>query len=131
VNSRLGSGLEEEGPKAKLHIKVAVLDTSINLKHFDFKGQYKTGQIKSVRSWVDRAGGAEDPKAGDISGHGTFIASLLLNLGPQINLYVAQVSKSKDFKKGTSENITNVSTHQPSLRARGRRLCQRLTTAYF
>ncbi|KAH6972214.1 peptidase S8/S53 domain-containing protein [Ilyonectria sp. MPI-CAGE-AT-0026] len=97
----------EKARQNELRVKIAVLDTGIDLKHMDFRGEYKDGRIKSVRSWVDGADGMEDSEAGDSSGHGTFIASLLLDLGPPIDLYVARVSKSKNFKQGTSENIAN------------------------
>lgn len=90
-------------------MKVALLDTGIDLQHSYFEGQYPSGRLKSVRSWVDGQEGAEDQKGGDISGHGTFIASLLLDLCPNIDLYVARISKSREFKKGTSLNVANVS----------------------
>ncbi|CZR66937.1 uncharacterized protein PAC_16838 [Phialocephala subalpina] len=98
-------------PASKLvsdrRVKVALLDTRINLKHSYFEGEYLSGRIKSVRSWVDGKEGAEDWDSGDESGHGTFIASLLLDLCPTIDLYVVRISKSRNFKKGTSVNVGN------------------------
>ncbi|KAH7116516.1 hypothetical protein B0J13DRAFT_205612 [Dactylonectria estremocensis] len=41
---------EEKDASDTVRVKVAVLDTGIDLKHIDFDGQYKTRQIKSVRS---------------------------------------------------------------------------------
>jgi len=90
-------------------VKVALLDTGIDLKHSYFEGEYPTGRIKSVRSWVDGKEGVEDRDGGDVSGHGTFIASILLSLGPTIDLYIARVTKSRHFKKGASLNVANVS----------------------
>lgn len=90
-------------------VKVALLDTGIDLQHSYFEGEYLSGRIKSVRSWVDGKKAAEDRDGGDVSGHGTFIASLLLDLCPAIDIYVARISKSRNFKKGTSENVANVS----------------------
>jgi subtilisin family serine protease len=90
-------------------VKVALLDTGIDLKHSYFEGEYPSGRVKSVRSWVDGKEGAEDGDGGDESGHGTFIASLLLDLCPTIDLYIARISKSRNFKKGTSVNVVNVS----------------------
>ncbi|KAH7116515.1 peptidase S8/S53 domain-containing protein, partial [Dactylonectria estremocensis] len=43
----------------------------------------------------------------DSSGHGTFISSLLLDLGPRIDLCVARISESGDFRKGISNNIAD------------------------
>lgn len=90
-------------------MKVALLDTGVDLSHQDFYDEYPNNRIKSVRSWVDDKGGVEDPRGGDDCGHGTFIASLLLYLGPNIDLYVARVSKSRKFQKGISMNVANVS----------------------
>ncbi|KAI1735420.1 hypothetical protein F4680DRAFT_435188 [Xylaria scruposa] len=103
INDRIGKKIA----KLPRRVKVALLDTGIDLKHAYFDGEYSSGRIKSVRSWVDDKAGAEDPDGGDQSGHGTFIASLLLDLGPNIDLFVARVSKLRGFQKGTAMNVAN------------------------
>lgn len=101
-------GKKSKSPSSR-RVKVALLDTGIDLKHADFSYEYPSGRIKSVRSWVDGNEGSENQDGGDESGHGTFIASLLLSLVPNIDLYVARISKSRIFQKGTTINIANVS----------------------
>ncbi|KFG83178.1 hypothetical protein MANI_002863 [Metarhizium anisopliae] len=88
-------------------VKVALLDTGVDLKHSYFDNQYPDGQIKSIRSWIGGKDGVEDKDGGDFSGHGTFIASILLKYGPNIDLYVARVAGTRRFRRGTSENVAN------------------------
>ncbi|KAI0544648.1 hypothetical protein F4679DRAFT_564149 [Xylaria curta] len=104
IHDRIGKIAELPSSR---RVRVALLDTGIDLKHAYFDGEYSSGRIKSVRSWVDGKAGAEDQHGGDESGHGTFIASLMLKLGPNIDLYIARVSKSRRFRKGTALNIAN------------------------
>ncbi|KAK4076881.1 hypothetical protein Purlil1_12536 [Purpureocillium lilacinum] len=104
IDDRIGKLAHLSSPR---RVKVALLDTGIDLKHAYFDGEYPCGRIKSVRSWVDGKEGAEEQQGGDESGHGTFIASLLLSLGPNVDLYVARVSKSRSFRKGTAMNVAN------------------------
>ncbi len=99
---------ERIGLQPTHRVKVALLDTGIDLEHAYFDKQYPHGRIKSVCSWVDGKEGVEDAWGGDESGHGTFIASLLLDLAPNIDLYVARISKSRGFRKGTALNVANV-----------------------
>jgi subtilisin family serine protease len=97
-------------------VKVALLDTGIDINHIDFEGEYQVGRIKSIRSWVDDNKGKELPMDGDESGHGTFISSLLLDLAPNIHLYVARITKTRRVKgrSGDFDHIASVS-HPSSL----------------
>jgi hypothetical protein len=107
IKERIGKSSSQ--PPGGHRVKVAILDTGIDLNHSYFDGEYKAGRIQNIASFVDGKNGDEDKNCGDESGHGTFVASLLLSHGPHIDLYVAKVSKSRAFKKGTIENVKNVS----------------------
>ncbi len=107
IEERIGKPSSQ--PPGGRRVKVAVLDTGIDLNHSYFDDEYKAGRIQNIASFVDGKNGEEDKNSGDESGHGTFVASLLLSHGLHIDLYVAKISKSRAFKKGTTENVKNVS----------------------
>jgi len=70
-------------------IRIAVLDTGIDLEHPGIA--VSKAEIMSCCSWV-----AGDPSTGDICGHGTHIASVILRMAPWAHLYVARVFRNGD-----------------------------------
>ncbi|GFF44406.1 uncharacterized protein PAC_01091 [Aspergillus udagawae] len=79
-------------------VKIAILDTGIDLKN-DFIRVNKT-RIKGLESWID-----DGNKSGDLFGHGTHTAGLLLRVAPTADIYVARVVANKHLDK--PENIAN------------------------
>ena len=69
-------------------IKVAVLDTWVDMGHPSIKGQ-----IKEYRSFVK-----DEIDPVDKAGHGTHIAGVLLDLTTNVDLYVGEVSTTKKFE---------------------------------
>ncbi len=67
-------------------LKVAVLDTGIDITHPHFDGE---GRLKTRRSWVTSAADA------DSCGHGTHILSTILRLTRNVDVYVAKISEGK------------------------------------
>ncbi|KAK8131810.1 hypothetical protein PG984_008248 [Apiospora sp. TS-2023a] len=63
------------------------------------------GQIAKVCNWVDGQNGKEDWDAGDTSGHGTHVASIILRMVPNVDLYVARVTKGRELSGSEAENI--------------------------
>ncbi|MCJ1249359.1 hypothetical protein MMC30_006582 [Trapelia coarctata] len=93
-NSRTQSLLAQARKPLGRRVKIAILDTGIDLTHPDFSkldedhpeyGIYKD-RVKGCQSFVSSK--TED---GDSSGHGTHSAALLLKLAPKANVYVARV----------------------------------------
>ncbi|KAL8310440.1 hypothetical protein RB597_010326 [Gaeumannomyces tritici] len=70
-------------------VKIAVLDTGVDLKHMDIKPEKQ--RIIKTYNWVDETC-SHDVSDGD--GHGTFIASLLLDYARHSQLYVAKIAES-------------------------------------
>lgn len=97
----------EEYSASAPRVKVALLDTGIDMGHDFFDGEYPDGSIKSIRSWVDGGRGVETPHGGDECGHGTFVANLLLELNPNIDLYVARVTKSGNFEGDFASEVAD------------------------
>ncbi|KAF1985820.1 subtilisin-like protein [Aulographum hederae CBS 113979] len=70
-------------------VKIAVLDTGIDRTHPEMQNE----RIKSVRSWVEGHNGEEeDLQGGDVAGHGTHTTSILLDLAPDADIYVARIA---------------------------------------
>ncbi|PMC34129.1 hypothetical protein CJ195_24535 [Bacillus sp. UMB0899] len=100
------SSLHEDGLKGE-NVKIAVLDTGIDLEHKDLK-------VIASQNFVDEEN-LDDPSAADVNGHGTKISGIigakennfgLLGIAPNSDLYVGKVSndlgyaKSSDLIKG-------------------------------
>lgn len=70
-------------------LKVAILDTGINAAHLEF---YEESRIKAFKSWT-----AGQPDV-DISGHGTHIASTILSLTLNVDLYIGKVTETNTLE---------------------------------
>ena len=79
-------------------VKIAILDTGIDLTHpeFDEVDSYYPGhgvprrERVEWRSFVNSEGNSDD------DGHGTHSAALLLRLAPKAKIFVAQVVEGRD-----------------------------------
>jgi hypothetical protein len=117
-----------EADSFKNLIKVAIIDTGCNLDHDKIKphlewqrrkddGQRKFEyQLPGIWGWKDFVDEDPDPSHGSMKdtshdGHGTFMAYLLLETMPMLQVFIARVfdgSKSSDPK--TSTRVTDVCT---------------------
>ncbi|KAL8364522.1 hypothetical protein RB595_003685 [Gaeumannomyces hyphopodioides] len=77
---------EEPGTTAR--IKVAILDTGLDLTHPTIKNDCR-GRIKEWKSWLPGRAGTN---VCDASGHGTHVAALLLDIAPESDVYIAQIA---------------------------------------
>lgn len=75
-------------------VKVAILDSGIDTQHTDIDAL--SDRIKSIRSWVDGKAGVEDWSGGDVSGHGTHVSGIILDLAPDVDIYVARITKTRE-----------------------------------
>lgn len=86
-------------------VKVAILDTGLDMGHHSIRARKE--RIKDVRTWVDGLGGKEDRRAGDSSGHGTYIANLLLDVAPDTDIYVARIAESSPIQPSEIAKVTS------------------------
>lgn len=77
------------GRSSKERIKVAVLDSGINIDSFG--DMVKEERIKATRSFIE-----SDPKR-DQTGHGTHIAAIIFQLASNVDLYIGQVTNSTEL----------------------------------
>lgn len=72
------------------HVKVAIIDTGIDLNHPDI--QAFADNIKAKHNWL-----RDSTKAtvNDINGHGTFVAGLAFDYAPDAEIYIAEVADRK------------------------------------
>ena len=81
-------------------VKIAILDTGIDLSHPDLKQQWEK-RGKEVKSWTVEDGDK------DTCGHGSHAAALLMRVAPEAQIYVARVVK--DYKDTLEpENVSQV-----------------------
>jgi hypothetical protein len=73
-------------------VRIAVLDTGIDKEHPFIRAALKEKRIRMTESFVS---GVDCTK--DTFGHGTYIASLLLTVAPDAQLYVAKIATSEDI----------------------------------
>ncbi|KAK0115755.1 hypothetical protein ONS95_012808 [Cadophora gregata] len=76
-------------------VKIAILDTGIDLSHPDFKEDQSASRmnrpIKTPEDFLDPEG-----KAFDTCGHGTYCVGILRRVAPEADIYVARVAKDFD-----------------------------------
>ena len=85
-------------------VKIAILDTGIDLKHPLLKNYIDAGQIPQVHDFVEDR---DDIK--DTNGHGTHSAHLLLKTAPNAAIYVARVFEKAKANKRTPDLVSEVS----------------------
>ncbi|ETS87207.1 hypothetical protein PFICI_01035 [Pestalotiopsis fici W106-1] len=70
-------------------VRVAILDSGVDDGH----DLLKTGQIKDKYNWTTAA--KNKKVAHDRDGHGTFVASLLIDYAPDAELYIAKIAEKE------------------------------------
>ena len=103
-------------------VKIAILDTGIDLLHEDFKNtraikfhegrpvsaKGETSQIKRMpeKYWKNFCGN-DDHNVQDLDGHGTQVASIILRLAPRAELCIARICDG-DVNRGLSKGEKQV-----------------------
>lgn len=97
-------------------IRIAILDTGIDLGHPYFDEPSRKGSTKSRREIVEECKSFLPEKKGDedAHGHGTHAASLLLRLAPNARIYVARVIDD-DGKISDPDAVAEVCTYSLGL----------------
>ena len=105
-------------------VKIAILDTGIDLEHEDLrnpraksfqKGQPvaakgETPQIKRIKGWKNFCGdenNVDENNVQDLDGHGTQVAGIILRLAPRADLYIARICEG-DVNFGLAEENKEV-----------------------
>jgi hypothetical protein len=100
--------LQQLDPGDSRRVRVAVIDSGIDMGHVDIQAAAVNGRIAKVCDWVDGRDGVEDEGVGDSSGHGTHIASVILDMAPNVDLYIARVTKGREVSHSQAENVAKV-----------------------
>jgi hypothetical protein len=91
--------------KVTTPIRVAILDTGCNREIPFFQIPII---LQSFKGWKDFA--ADSQTSVDVFGHGTFMARLLLQVAPIVDLYVARVAITQDDLEKNEEKVIEVSS---------------------
>lgn len=100
--------LQQLQPGDSRRVRVAIIDTGIDMGHVDIQAAVQDGRIGEVCDWVDGRQGTEDKIVGDSFGHGTHVASVVLDLAPNVDLYIARVTKGRELCHGQAKNVADV-----------------------
>lgn len=76
---------DQAHPEGQMHsrLRVAILDTGIDMNHHEIFGDER---IKELKSWTGI------PADEDTSGHGTHIASTILSLTSNVDVFIAKIT---------------------------------------
>jgi subtilisin family serine protease len=84
-------------------VRIAVLDTGVDILHPDISHEYENGRIK----YHDFTSGSVDIE--DLDGHGTHSVSLVAKFAPNAEIYVGRVFRRSVAQRGSAEVVTRVS----------------------
>ncbi|CAK7216195.1 hypothetical protein SEUCBS140593_002793 [Sporothrix eucalyptigena] len=90
------------------HMRIAIIDTGINTSHVDMKAAMVHKQIVKLCDWTNDSHGVEVQEMEDHSGHGTLVASIILDLAPNVELYIARVTTGPKMTDKEAEYIAEV-----------------------
>ncbi|KAF2973268.1 hypothetical protein GQX73_g289 [Xylaria multiplex] len=83
-------------------VKIAILDTGLDLTHPDVEA--RTKNIKGKYNWLQEK---FRQSVHDRNGHGTFTANLILDYAPDAELYVAKIAENKPSSPKTVAEAIN------------------------
>lgn len=87
-------------------VKLAILDTGIDVKHKFIQGAIMEKRIQARKSFVD-----DEEDVQDLCGHGTHVAGLALQAAPEALIYVAKIARDMEVLRG--HRIAEVKTMIP------------------
>lgn len=84
-------------------VKVAVLDTGIDLNHPEFKQFRQDGRLDAGFDFVEKGKAIVD-----LDGHGTHVCHTLLRTAPYVKLYPIRVLRTRQSENSTPALIKKV-----------------------
>lgn len=85
------------------NVKIAVLDTGIDLNHPDMQAC-----SENIKAKYNCLNGKAKGAVHDLDGHGTFVASLLLDYAPDAEIYVVKIADRKPSSPRIIAKVFNV-----------------------
>lgn len=85
-------------------IKIAILDTGIDIQHPYIDA--RLGNIIDRYDWLNDDETANVRLVSDLSGHGTFAASLILEYAPDAQLFVARIAEKETLKASVIAKVS-------------------------
>ncbi|KAK4063328.1 uncharacterized protein Triagg1_9479 [Trichoderma aggressivum f. europaeum] len=87
------------------NIKIAILDTGVDVQHPYIDARFEN--IQGRYNWLSEDGPANVRVVTDMSGHGTFAASLILDYAPDAQLFVAKIAEKELLKSNVIAKAIN------------------------
>lgn len=94
----------QTGERAEKRIRIAVLDTGYDPGAIFFN-RYRNRRLKAWKDFVE----VDQPTPKDGEGHGTHVLSVLMQVAPAADIYVARVAKDTSELQHATENVAKVS----------------------
>ncbi len=104
VNQRIKDDLKRAGRIPRL--KIAILDTGYDDNAPTF---YVPGRSKRIKRWRDFVTNSQKPI--DTDGHGTHLLTLLLQVAPSAEIYVARVAENSKALATAEDHISQVNEY--------------------
>lgn len=86
-------------------VKIAILDTGLDDNTAFFQSDV---YLSRIREWKDFVDDVKEPQ--DCHGHGTHLASLILKISPQSDLFIARVAKDPESLADSAHNVAKVTS---------------------
>ena len=91
-------------------IRVAVIDTGVNTRNRRINAEILRGRIVEIRDWTENKSGEKVESMEDPEGHGTLIATIILDIAPNVDLYIARVTNGKTGDTIETKTVAKVSS---------------------
>lgn len=92
----INENLDSERRYKFKRVKIAILDTGINMANSAFDTDEAKRRIVKQEDFLKDAGDPSRAEARDMCGHGTHCAGLLRKVAPAADIYVARVAEDFD-----------------------------------
>lgn len=86
------------------NVKIAILDTGVDIQHPYIDA--RSANIPDRYNWINDDETANVRLVSDLSGHGTFAASLVLDYAPDAQLFVAKIAEKEPLKANVIAKVS-------------------------
>jgi hypothetical protein len=106
VTESIVSAFQDKATLAEKRIRIAVLDTGYDPDALFF-GRVRKRRIREWNDFVKK----HEPNALDEDGHGTHVLSVLMQVAPAADIFVARVARNTQDLQKAAGNVAKVSCH--------------------